>query len=317
MAPNPMVGAVLLRDGEVIGQGHHAEFGAPHAEVVALADSHDAAGATCVVTLEPCSHHGKTPPCTTALIEAGVVRVVAATSDPTATGGGGAARLTDAGIEVEVGLCAEEAAALNAPFLYGANGDRRRPFVALKLATSLDGFLADRDGRSRWISGPESREFVHWLRAGFDAIGVGRRTAVIDDPLLTVRGPLEPRIPPLRLVFGRGGEFPSELRLFDTEAAPTAVVTSLAGAVELREALAHTPVRVFGADGLAASLASLKEAGIASILIEGGAPWRPPSSTKSWWTGCTGSRHRSFWVPASRRSAPGRESRWMGPRPGP
>lgn len=270
VAPNPMVGAVLLRDGEVIGQGHHAEFGAPHAEVVALADSHDAAGATCVVTLEPCSHHGKTPPCTTALIEAGVVRVVAATSDPTATGGGGAARLTDAGIEVEVGLCAEEAAALNAPFLYGANGDRRRPFVALKLATSLDGFLADRDGRARWISGPESREFVHWLRAGFDAIGVGRRTAVIDDPLLTVRGPLEPRVPPLRLVFGRGGEFPSELRLFDTEAAPTAVVTSPAGAVELRETLAHTPVRVFGADGLAASLASLKEAGIASILIEGG-----------------------------------------------
>ena len=270
VAPNPMVGAVLLRDGEIIGEGHHAEFGGAHAEVAALAAAGDAAGATCVVTLEPCSHQGKTPPCTTALIEAGVARVVAATADPTATGGGGAGPLADAGIEVAVGLRAEEAAALNAPFLHGADGDRHRPFVALKLATSLDGFLADADRRSQWISGPESREFVHWLRAGFDAIGVGRRTAVIDDPLLTVRGPLEPRVPPLRVIFTRTGELPSGLRLYDVGPAPTAVVTASANAVEMREVLAHTPVRVFGADGLAASLATLEEAGVGSILVEGG-----------------------------------------------
>jgi len=270
VAPNPLVGAVLLREGKVIGEGYHAEFGGPHAEINALDGCDDATGATCVVTLEPCAHHGKTPPCCEALASAGVARVVAAIPDPTPAAGGGLDRLREADVEVDLGVGAAEAAAVNAPFLFSAL-QSERPFVAVKVATSLDGFLADETGRSQWISSSAAREYVHWLRAGYDAISVGRRTAVADDPLLTVRGPIAPRVPPTRVVFTVSGDIPPHLRLWDTEAAPTIIVTSLGRAVELSQAIAHTQVTVLEAEDLTAALAALRKEGIRSILIEGGA----------------------------------------------
>ncbi len=270
VAPNPLVGAVLLRDGKVIGEGYHAEFGEAHAEANALADCSDAAGATCVVTLEPCARVGKTPPCTKALAAAGVSRVVAAIRDPNPAAGRGLDWLREVGIEVALGVAATEAAAVNAPFLFDAV-QSERPFVAVKVATSLDGFLADETGRSQWISGSAAREYVHWLRAGYDAIGVGQRTAVADDPLLTVRGPIVPRFPPTRVVFSVSGDIPPHLQLLDTETAPTIIVTSLGRAVELSQAIAHTQVTVLEAEDLTAALAALRKEGIRSILIEGGA----------------------------------------------
>lgn len=270
VAPNPMVGAVLLRDGAVVGEGFHAEFGGPHAEVAALAGCDDPRGAICVVSLEPCNHRGKTPPCTDALISAGVGRVVAAVRDPNAAAGGGVERLREAGIDVEIGLCGERAAALNAPFLWAASRPER-PFVAVKVATSLDGYLADLEGNARWVSGPEAREFVHWLRSGFDGIAVGRRTAVADDPQLTVRGGVTPRVPPVRVIVSGSGDVPPDLTLVTTAGeVPTTIVTAVARAAELAEVMRGTAVRVVGADGLSGALQALRAEGIATLLVEGG-----------------------------------------------
>jgi diaminohydroxyphosphoribosylaminopyrimidine deaminase/5-amino-6-(5-phosphoribosylamino)uracil reductase len=269
VAPNPLVGAVLLRDGEIVGEGYHAVFGGPHAEVAALESCDDPRGATCVVTLEPCAHEGKTAPCVDALIRAGVARVVVAIPDPNPAAGGGIDRLLQAGIDVSVGLCEAHAAALNAPFLFCASR-ADRPFVALKLATSLDGQLADASGKSQWLSGSEARAFVQWLRAGFGAIGVGRGTAVADDPLLTVRGPLEPRSPPTRVVFARDGEIPPSLRMFDTDPATAVVVVLHSRVADVSEVVVNKEVMVIGADSLTAAMESLRRRGIQSILIEGG-----------------------------------------------
>ena len=269
VAPNPLVGAVLLRDGNIVGEGYHAEFGGAHAEVMALAECDDPRDSTCVVTLEPCSHEGKTPPCSQALIEAGVKRVVVAIEDPTHRAGGGIARLREAGVDVSLGVCDRPAAALNAPFLFTA-ADSDRPFVAVKLSTSLDGLVADAAGKSQWISGSNARDFVHWLRAGFDAIGVGRRTAVADDPLLTVRGAIQPRLPPTRVVLARDGEVPPDLRLFDTDVAPVVIVVAHSRVAMVSEVVVNKGVTVLGADGLPAALRALRHAGIGSILVEGG-----------------------------------------------
>src|SRR5919197_3355884 len=190
--PNPLVGAVVVRDGRVVGEGWHRRYGEAHAEVNALAAAGEAArGATLYVTLEPCCHHGKTPPCTDAVLRAGVRRVVAAMADPfPQVAGQGVAQLRAAGVEVEVGVCEREARELNAPYLtLLAEG---RPYVHAKWAMSLDGKIATRGGDSRWISGPASREVVHRLRGRVDAILVGAGTVRADDPLLTAR-PLGPR----------------------------------------------------------------------------------------------------------------------------
>lgn len=270
VSPNPMVGAVLLRDGRVIGEGYHAEFGGPHAEVAALAACPDPRGATCVVNLEPCSHRGKTPPCADALVAAGVRRVVMALPDPHPQAGGGRGVLEGAGVEVATGLGREPAAALNAAFLWGlAQPDR--PFVALKMATSLDGFIADAQGRSRWISGPEAQDYVHWLRAGFDAIGVGRRTADTDDPQLTVRGPLAPRVAPRRVVFARSGRVRENLTLVRTaHQVPTIVLTAPQHRDRTAANLRAAGVQVIGTNALTDGLSALRSLGIGSILLEGG-----------------------------------------------
>jgi len=178
VSPNPMVGAVVLdASGALAGEGWHAEFGGLHGERAALlAAGPRARGGTLIVSLEPCNHQGKQPPCTEAILAAGIARVVYALEDPNPEAAGGAEVLRGAGVVVEGGLLRSAAAAQNAPFL-GRWRTPERPWVALKLATSLDGRIADRFGRSRWISGEPARDFVHWLRAGMDAIGVGGATA--------------------------------------------------------------------------------------------------------------------------------------------
>ena len=187
--PNPMVGCTIVLDGETVGEGFHAHYGGPHAEIEALRVAGPRArGATAYVTLEPCCHQGKTPPCTQALIAAGVRRVVIAQQDPfPRVAGKGIAQLQAAGIEVEVGLCAAEAQRLNAPYLKLTQTGR--PWIIAKWAMTLDGKLATHAGDSRWISCPASRAIVHRLRGRVDAILVGRGTAEADDPLLTARPP--------------------------------------------------------------------------------------------------------------------------------
>src|SRR6478736_6670383 len=191
--PNPMVGCVIVRDGEVVGEGWHQQFGGPHAEVHALQSAGERAkGATMYVTLEPCCHQGKTPPCTDAIIAAGIKRVVTAMRDPfPQVAGGGLKRLAAAGIDVELGLHETEVQNLNAPYLKLVSTGR--PWIIAKWAMTLDGKIATRTGDSRWISGEASREIVHQLRGRVDGIMVGRGTVQRDDPLLTAR-PSGPRV---------------------------------------------------------------------------------------------------------------------------
>jgi diaminohydroxyphosphoribosylaminopyrimidine deaminase/5-amino-6-(5-phosphoribosylamino)uracil reductase len=271
VSPNPLVGAVVLRNGQIVGEGWHREYGEPHAEVEALRSAGARArGAELFVTLEPCNHHGKQPPCTEAIIAAGVRRVVGAIADPNPEAAGGADRLRAAGIEVEVGLREAEARAQNAPFFHRWTGPRR-PFVALKLATTLDGRIGDHTGRSRWISGDEARDFVHWLRAGYDAIAVGGHTARTDDASLTVRGDLEPRRQPSRVVFDRRGDLPETLALVRTASEiPTILITEAHGLSSRLADLEEAGVVVHRSNSLTEGLEALEASGIGSLLVEGG-----------------------------------------------
>src|SRR5207302_7203801 len=199
-APNPIVGAVIEREGEIVGEGWHERRGEAHAEVNALrAAGERARGATLVVTLEPCAHHGRTPPCVDAIIEAGIARVVIGVEDPDPNvSGKGIAALREAGIDVEVGALAEEVAAQLAPYL--KHRSTGRPWLVLKLAASVDGRTAAPDGSSEWITGDEARTDAHRLRAESDAVIIGAGTVRADDPSLTVRH-VEGR-DPLRVVLG-------------------------------------------------------------------------------------------------------------------
>lgn len=268
---DPLVGAVILQDGKPVGEGWHPEYGDRHAETVALADAGERArGATLVVTLEPCSHQGKQPPCTDAIIRAGVTRVVAAMRDPNPLASGGFERLRDAGVEVEIGPLGDAVAVQNAAFLHGLR-DPTRPFVALKLTTTLDGRIGDRSGRSRWISGEAARDYVQWLRAGFDAIAVGGRTARMDDPALTVRGPVRPRTAPRRVVFDRGADLGTNLTLVRTAGEiPTVVVVSPEADQNRVKRLQAAGVTVVEAGSLTQALGWLREQGSGSLLVEGG-----------------------------------------------
>jgi diaminohydroxyphosphoribosylaminopyrimidine deaminase/5-amino-6-(5-phosphoribosylamino)uracil reductase len=185
--PNPMVGCVIVAEGEIVGEGWHQQFGGPHAEVHALAAAGERArGSTMYVSLEPCCHHGKTPPCTDAIIAAAPARVIVAMRDPfPQVAGGGLKRLASAGIDVELGLHESEAQALNAPYLKLVTSGQ--PWVIAKWAMTLDGKMATRSGYSKWISGESARRISHLLRSRVDAILVGRKTAQLDDPLLTAR----------------------------------------------------------------------------------------------------------------------------------
>ena len=273
VAPNPMVGCVIVRDGVVVGEGWHTGYGLPHAEVEALrAAGERARGATAFVSLEPCSHTGKTPPCTEALISAGVSRVVFGASDPNPKARGGGEVLREAGVEVESGIEEQAVRDQNAAFFHAHSVESAsRPFVALKLAMSLDARIADAEGRSVWITGEGARGEVHRLRAGFDAVAVGVGTAVADDPLLTVRGPVVPRVAPARVVFDRRLRLPLASRLAaSARETPVVAVAEPDAPADARRALESAGVRVVAAAGLEAQLRALRDAGIASILVEGG-----------------------------------------------
>ncbi len=276
--PNPMVGCVLVRDGEVVGEGHHREFGGPHAEVVALEAARSrACGATAFVTLEPCDHHGKTPPCTQALIRAGVRRVVFGALDPGPVSGGGAATLRSAGIEV-VGPVWDDATARseNPAFFHAARHDS--PWVAVKLAQTLDGFIAEVPGQRSRITGPAAEARSHQLRTGFDALLVGAGTQRADDPLLTVRHAPQGRIPPVRMLLDPRAELPAHAAVLrDAGHIPVHVFTRRDAPEADFERLEAAGARVhrvaFDRRGLSleAVLSVAWGLGIRSVLCEGGA----------------------------------------------
>jgi len=272
VAPNPKVGAVVVKDGVIVGEGWHQRYGEAHAEVHALAAAGEQArGATVYVSLEPCNHHGKTGPCSEALIAAGVARVVCALRDPNKKAAGGLETLKAAGIEVEQGLLASEAAWRIAPFLHNAVSTQR-PFVTLKLAVSLDGAVAGPARRRAWLTGPESRARVHAQRAEADAVAVGIGTVLADDPALTVREAPAPRMPPVRVVFDRLARLPLDSRLARTaHELPVYVMTGPEAPRPRLEALQALGVRPLGAAGLSDALGGLRAHGIRHLYLEGGA----------------------------------------------
>ncbi|SFA71615.1 diaminohydroxyphosphoribosylaminopyrimidine deaminase / 5-amino-6-(5-phosphoribosylamino)uracil reductase [Poseidonocella pacifica] len=274
--PNPSVGCVIVRDGRVVGRGWTQEGGRPHAETMALAQAGEAArGATAYVTLEPCAHHGATPPCAEALVAAGVSRVVAALedSDPRVSGRG-FALLEGAGIKVTTGICSEAAEVAHRGFFL--RNELGRPHVTLKLATSLDGRIATATGESKWITGPEARRAVHAMRARCDAVMIGAGTARADDPSLTVRG-LGPMGQPVRIVVSRRADVPLMGKLARTardvpvwlchgEDAAHEFTTAWEG---LGARLIPVPV-VGGQIDPEALLQALGRVGLTSIFCEGG-----------------------------------------------
>lgn len=274
-SPNPVVGCVVLdAEGRTVGEGWHQRAGGPHAEVHALAEAgEDARGGTAVVTMEPCDHTGRTGPCSRALIDAGVARVVYAVADPNAQAAGGSRTLAEAGVDTECGLLAAEAQQVNAAWLTSVQ--HGRPYVTWKYAASLDGRVAAADGSSRWITAPEARADVHLLRARSDAVLVGSGTARADDPHLAVR-----EVPgaeqPLRVVLDTGATAVQPgARVLD-DAAPTLVAVAEDADAAHLDGLAEVlrlPRSTRGGAGLdlGALLHALHQRGVLSVLLEGGA----------------------------------------------
>ncbi|MFY0543926.1 bifunctional diaminohydroxyphosphoribosylaminopyrimidine deaminase/5-amino-6-(5-phosphoribosylamino)uracil reductase RibD [Brevibacillus sp. H7] len=276
-SPNPMVGAVVVKDGIIVGMGAHLRAGEPHAEVHALRMAGEKAkGAVIYVTLEPCSHHGRTPPCVDAVIAAGISRVVIAVLDPNPlVAGRGAARLREAGLEVTVGVLEAEARRVNEVFFhYITTG---RPFVTVKTASTLDGKIATQTGHSRWITGEEARKQVHELRRQHDAILVGVNTVIADDPALTVRlDQAETGKQPVRVILDTHLRIPLTARVVSDEKAPTWIFTAQQASLEKKAALAAKGVQVISLEAekklpIEQVLATLGQRGITSLLVEGGA----------------------------------------------
>ncbi len=276
--PNPLVGAVVVADDQVVGEGFHSRFGEAHAEVEAIRQAGDRArGATLYVTLEPCAHTGKTPPCCRSIVNAGIRRVVYAISDPHPEAGGGAVELVGAGLDVTGGVLAGQAAQINGAFLWWHR--RQTPFVSLKLAVSLDGKVAEREGVRTDLTGAEARREVMRLRAAHDAILVGAGTVRVDDPMLTVRDIPAPRTIPLRVVLDSGARLALDSRLVTTvadapvlvlvgdDADPARVAALRNSGVEVQEIERN---RGFGLS-LSAALDALKDRGRTAVLCEGGA----------------------------------------------
>ena len=279
VAPNPAVGCILVRDGIVVGRGWTQPGGRPHAETEALRRAGAAAaGAVAYVTLEPCAHHGSTPPCADALIAAGVSRVVVAIEDPDPrVAGRGLARLTAAGISVETGVCADEAGRLNAGFLKRI--EHGLPLVTLKLATSLDGKIATHAGESQWITGEAARALGHMLRRQHDAVMVGSGTVLADDPELTVRLPGLAAPPPLRVVVDGRLRTPLTAKLVAAAKRLPTLILTLPDADPLRArafrdcgvTLIEIPRDADGYVDLQAALQALAKHGLTRVLVEGGA----------------------------------------------
>ena len=277
--PNPAVGCVLTgRDGRVVGRGWTQAGGRPHAETEALRRAGGkAAGGTAYVTLEPCSHHGKTPPCADSLVAAGVTRAVVACEDPDPrVSGSGIAKLREAGIAVAVGLFAEEARELNAGFFHRILD--KRPLVTLKIASTMDGRIATHRGESRWITGARARELAHALRADHDAILVGVGTATADNPELTCRLPGLADRSPVRVVLDGRMRMPLTLKLVaSAKQVPTWLVGLAGTAAERRGAFVDCGVELIevkanaaGHPSLAEAMAAMAERGITRLLVEGG-----------------------------------------------
>ena len=274
--PNPAVGCVLVKDGVVVGRGATAPGGRPHAEALALAVAGTAArGATAYVSLEPCAHHGRTPPCADALAGAGIARVVYAVEDPDPrTKGGGAAVLTKANVAVEDGVLAAEAAELNAGFYMRVR--EGRPLVTFKTATSLDGRIAAAGGRSQWITGEAARAAAHALRANHDAVMIGASTLAADDPMLTVRLPGLPVRAPVRIAVAGRAMVAAGRKLFASlEAGPVWLVLA-EGTAPPRDLPAGVEIIAVAAGPLGrpdpqAMLAELGRRGLTRVLVEGGA----------------------------------------------
>jgi diaminohydroxyphosphoribosylaminopyrimidine deaminase/5-amino-6-(5-phosphoribosylamino)uracil reductase len=291
VSPNPLVGAVIVRDGEVIGEGFHAELGDLHAERAALADcasrGEDPGSATMFVTLEPCAHQGRQPPCVDAILEAGIGRVVIASDDPSEKAAGrGPGMLRDSEVKVDFAAGEEATAArlLNQPFRKHARTGL--PLVTLKLAMSLDGQTETPPGDSSWISGPESQQLVHRWRAESDAIAVGIGTVLADDPLLTARpaasgaflAPIEDEErtrsdfrQPVRVVFDRQARLPLDSQLLQTlDQSPVLVVVSQAADQDRVAALRDAGAEILVADDIAAALSDLGRRNVTSLFLEGG-----------------------------------------------
>ena len=281
VSPNPLVGAALVRGDEVIGEGFHAELGGPHAERAAIEDcrrrGEDPRGATLYVTLEPCAHHGRQPPCSDAILEAGIARVVYASDDPSEKASGrGPGILRDGGVEIEQATGEEAAAARLLNQAFRKHARTGTPLVTLKMATSLDGRVATASGDSKWISGDASRELVHRWRAEADAVAVGIGTALADDPLLTARAGAVDR-QPVRVIFDSEARLPLDSRLVSTAGeAPLIVVAGPAAPAQRLEALeaaGAVPILAGGrerSERVRSALAELGRREITSVLLEGG-----------------------------------------------
>ncbi len=269
--PNPTVGCVVVKNGEIVGLGYHEGAGYPHAEVVALEQAGEKArNSTLYVTLEPCSHFGRTPPCTDAIIRAGVKRVVVATLDPNPlVAGRGVEKLRNSGIEVEVGLLEEEAKLINEDFFTYITG--KRPYVTLKLAQTVDGRIATLTGESKWITSKASRKYAHRLRAQATAVLVGINTVLKDDPALTVRHIPFPRNP-LRVVIDPELEVPMNAKVLNTAEAPTLIVFSKRNPSK-EEELIKAGIKLLHMEEISVSalLEELHELEVVHLLVEGGA----------------------------------------------
>lgn len=269
-APNPLVGSVIVQAGEVVGEGFHPGAGQPHAEVFALRDAGDrACGATVYVNLEPCNHYGRTPPCSEALIAAGVAKVVVGMVDPNPlVAGGGVMRLRNAGIEVVVGVEEEDCRQLNEGFVHRIL--YQRPFGILKYAMTLDGKIATSSGHSAWISNQSARNLVHQLRAACDAVIVGGNTVRKDNPRLTSRQAEAHN--PLRVVMSRTLDLPTEAYLWQTTEFPTLVLTQKGANPDFQQLLWQKNVEVIELPSLTPTqaMAHLYERGFSSVLWECG-----------------------------------------------
>jgi len=274
--PNPMVGAVIVENDTIIGEGYHEAYGGAHAEVNALKDAEGKMHhATMYVTLEPCNHTGKTPPCSLAIVNAPIARVVIASKDPNPVAHGGIDTLKKHGIEVSIGLLHEENVRINYAFFHYAT--TKTPFITLKTAMSADGKIATKTHDSKWISNEKSRRYVHELRHEYHAIMVGANTVIKDDPKLTARLEEQNTINPIRIVLDSDGIIPLDANILNTEDAPTIIVASAAlddSVKKAYEARGAEVLTVTAHDGLLSIedvVNVLGESGIQSILLEGGA----------------------------------------------
>ncbi|KUG03775.1 diaminohydroxyphosphoribosylaminopyrimidine deaminase [hydrocarbon metagenome] len=277
-SPNPMVGAVIVKDGQIIGEGYHQKAGTPHAEIHALKNArHKARGASLYVSLEPCCHHGKTPPCTDAIIEAGIQRVIIAVLDPNPkVAGKGAKILQEAGIEIRVGVMEEAAVYLNEIFF--KHIQKGIPFVAIKTAMTLDGKIAARTGDSRWVTGPEARKYVHRLRNTYDAILVGIGTVLADNPRLNTRLDEEAGRDPIRLIIDSCLELPLDSVIArSSREQPTIIFCGTDSDDKRAQDLAALGVEIIKLEleedqvPLSTVMSILASREITSVLVEGGA----------------------------------------------